>query len=147
MYKTFFFNKTMKKIKEVWKNIPNYENYYQVSNFGNIKSLDRYYNGRNLKGKPIKLSPNKFGYLRFTAKKDNITKTLHVHRVVLLTFNPIVQEKQVNHIDGNKFNNRLENLEWCTDSENKIHAYKNGLMIGGNQYSKHKVKSDLPRYK
>ena len=137
----------MKKIEEIWKDIPNYENYYQVSNFGNIRSLDRYYAGKNLKGKPIKLSPNKFGYLRFTVKKDSITKSLHVHRVVLLTFNPIDKEKQVNHIDGNKSNNRLENLEWCTDSENKIHAYKNGLMVGGNEYSKHKVKSNFPRYR
>ena len=131
--------------EEVWKDIPQYENYYQVSNLGRIKSLDRLYNGRNLKGKILKLSPNKFGYLRFTAKKDDITKTLHVHRVVLSTFNPIDEEKQVNHIDGNKLNNKEENLEWCTDSENKIHAYANGLMTGGNQYSK--IRQDLPRYK
>lgn len=131
--------------EEVWKDIPQYENYYQVSNLGRIKSLDRLYNGRNLKGKILKLSPNKFGYLRFTAKKDGITKTLHVHRVVLSTFNPIDEEKQVNHIDGNKLNNKEENLEWCTDSENKIHAYANGLMTGGNEYSK--IRQDLPRYK
>lgn len=137
----------MEKIEEIWKDIPGYETYYQISNFGNVRSLDRYYNGRKLKGKLLKLSPNKFGYLRFTAKKDNITKTLHVHRIVLLTFNPINEEKQVNHINGIKSNNRLENLEWCTDSENKIHAYKIGLMVGGNEYSKHKVKSDLSRYK
>ncbi len=131
--------------EEIWKDIPGYETYYQVSNLGRIKSLDRYYNGRNLKGKLLKLSPNKFGYLRFTAKKDNITKTLHVHRIVLLAFNSIQENKQVNHIDGNKTNNKLENLEWCTDSENKLHAYKNGLMIGGNEYSK--TRQDLPRYK
>ena len=137
----------MEKIEEIWKDVPGYETYYQISTFGNVRSLDRYYNGRNLKGKLLKLSPNKFGYLRFTAKKDNITKTLHVHRIVLLTFNPINEEKQVNHINGIKSDNRLENLEWCTDSENKIHAYKIGLMVGGNKYSEHKVKSDLSRYK
>lgn len=133
--------------EEIWKDIPNYENYYQVSNLGNVRSLDRFYNGRNLKGKMLKLSPNVYGYLRFTAKKDNTTKTLHVHRIVMLTFNPISEEKQVNHIDGDKTNNRLENLEWCSDSENKIHAYKTGLMIAGNEYTKHKIKQDLPRYK
>lgn len=63
----------------------------------------------------------------------------------MLTFNPISENLQVNHIDGNKSNNSLVNLEWCTDSENKIHAYKNGLMIGGNEHSK--IKQDLPRYK
>ena len=131
-------------MEEIWKTIeiaPNYE----VSNLGRVRSLDRFYNGINLKGKILKLSPNKFGYLRFTAKKDNITKTLHVHRIVLLAFNSIQENKQVNHIDGNKTNNKLENLEWCTDSENKLHAYKNGLMIGGNEYSK--TRQDLPRYK
>ena len=136
----------MEKIEEIWKDIPGYETYYQISNFGNVRSLDRYYNGRKLKGKLLKLSPNKFGYLRFTAKKDNITKTLHVHRIVLLTFKPINEEKQVNHINGIKSNNRLENLEWCTDSDNKKHAYKTGLMTPGNQYSK-RIKQDLPRYK
>lgn len=133
--------------EEIWKDVPGYETYYQVSNLGRVRSLDRFYNGRNLKGKILKLSPNKFGYLRFTAKKDNITKTLHVHRIVLLTFNPILKEKQVNHIDGDKTNNKLENLEWCTDSENKIHAYANGLMTPGNEYTPNKIKQDLPRYK
>ena len=133
--------------EEIWKDIPGYETYYQVSNLGRIKSLNRYYNGRNLKGKLLKLSMNRFGYLRFTAKKDNITKTLHVHRIVLLTFNPNDEIKQVNHIDGNKTNNKLENLEWCTDSENKIHAYKIGLMTPGNKYTLSKIKKDLPRYR
>ena len=92
--KNFLFKtKNMEKIEEIWKDIPGYENYYQVSNLGRIRSLDRFYNGRTLKGKILKLSPNLYGYLRFTAKKDNITKTLHVHRIVLLTFNPISENK------------------------------------------------------
>jgi len=136
----------MQEIEEIWKDIPEYEEIYQVSNLGRIRSLNRISKiGRKLKGKILKLSPNKFGYLRFTAENRNGIKTLHVHRIVMLTFRPIFENLQVNHIDGNKLNNSLVNLEWCTDSENKIHAYKNGLMIGGNEYSK--IKQDLPRYK
>lgn len=136
----------MKKVEEIWKDIPNYEQIYQVSNLGNVRSLDRLSkSGRRLKGKVLKLSPNKFGYLRFTAENKDDIKTLHVHRIVLLTFKPIDKDLQVNHIDGIKSNNTLINLEWCTDSENKIHAYKNKLMMGGNQYSK--TKQNLPRYK
>ena len=135
-------------MEEYWKNIPEYEGIYQVSNLGNIRSLDRISKiGRRLKGKILKLSPNRFGYLRFTAENSNGIKTLHVHRVVLSTFATINEKLQVNHKDGNKTNNKLDNLEWCTDSENKIHAYKNGLMIGGNEYTKTKVKKDLQRYK
>lgn len=135
-------------MKEYWKDIPEYEGIYQVSNLGNIRSLDRVSKiGRNLKGRLLKLTQNRFGYLRFTAENLKGIKTLHVHRVVLLTFRPINEKLQVNHKDGNKINNKLENLEWCTDSENKIHAYKNGLMIAGNEYTKTKIRKNLKRYK
>lgn len=60
---------------------------------------------------------------------DNKKKTYRVHRLVLMAFNPVMNfdELEVNHIDGNKKNNSLSNLEWCTSSENKIHAFNNGL--------------------
>lgn len=68
---------------------------------------------------------------------DGHKKTFRVHRLVLLAFNPIEnnEELEVNHKDGNKRNNRLDNLEWCTSSENQRHAFDNGLNKGrrGNE--------------
>lgn len=132
---------------EEWKDIPQYEGLYQVSNLGNAKSLDRLAKNRaKLKGKSIKLNADKFGYLRFTVTKGNKSKTLRIHRLVGILFipNPL-NLPAINHKDGVKSNNSKDNLEWCTDSDNKKHAYKTGLMIGGNEHSK--VRKDLPRYK
>lgn len=63
------------------------------------------------------------------SKLDGSKRTFSVHRLVMMAFNPIkdMNELEVNHIDGNKKNNKLENLEWCTTSENQIHAFKIGL--------------------
>ena len=133
-------------MEEIWKDIKGYEGVYQVSNYGKAKALAKYNSkGVLLKEKDVKLGTNQYGYLRFNVTKEGKQKTLHIHRVVMETFNPIEEKMQVNHKDGNKENNIITNLEWCTDSENKIHAYKNGLMKGGNEYSK--VRQDLPRYK
>jgi len=122
---------------EKWKDIPNYENSYQVSDLGNIRSIDRIsFDGRKIKGRSIKTSINQFGYVKFNVSTKDGQKQLRVHRCVLEAFNPIQEKLIVNHIDGNKVNNKLENLEWCTDSENKLHAYTNGLMTPHNQYTK-----------
>ena len=123
---------------ENWKDVPGYEGLYQISDFGNVKSL--------ISNRLLKPSQDKFGYVRFNALKNKKSKTLRIHRLVMEVFNPINSFMQVNHIDGNKSNNKLDNLEWCTDSDNKKHAYKTGLMTPGNQYSK-RIKQDLPRYK
>lgn len=118
---------------EVWKNIINYEDYYQVSNFGNVKSLDRIVNKPNgisylRKGKPCKQSKSNLGYMTvgFTVNNKKVNK--YVHRLVAEAFITNMNNyPQVNHIDCDKTNNRLYNLEWCTNSENHIHATKNGL--------------------
>lgn len=116
-------------MKEIWKDIINYEGLYQISNFGNIRS--------SYTNKLLKPSEDKFGYVRFSAIKDKKQKTLRIHRLVALYFIPNKNNySQINHIDGNKSNNHYTNLEWCTDSENKKHAYKIGLMTPGNQYIK-----------
>lgn len=108
-------------MQEIWKDIKEYEGLYQISNLGNVKSLKR-----NKLLKPIK---DKDGYLCVTLYKMCKLKEKKVHRLVAQTFilNP-ENKPQVNHIDGNKQNNVVNNLEWCTRLENIEHAWKIGLM-------------------
>lgn len=124
-------------MKENWKDVPDYEGLYQVSDLGNIKSAYS-----NIILKP---SVDRYGYVRFSATKNKKQKTLRIHRIVMNVFNPVKSLMQINHIDGNKANNALSNLEWCTDSENKKHAYATGLMPKGNQFTG-KPKQNLKRY-
>ena len=119
-------------MEEIWKDIKGYEGLYQVSNFGNVKSLDRYIINKNgdkqyFPGKYLNqgISDN---YLKVILSKNNKQRTFRVHILVARTFIPNPENKpEVNHIDGNKSNNRVDNLEWNTRSENELHAYKNGL--------------------
>ena len=120
----------------VWKDIPNYEGLYKVSNKGDILSLPRYVNcnknGKRLTEQRIlKPTENYKGYLMVSLSYPNEyphKKTFTIHRLVALAFIPNPDNKpQINHIDGNKENNCVENLEWCDNSENQIHAYKIGL--------------------
>lgn len=77
--------------------------------------------------KPIE---NKNGYIKYSFYINGKDKKFFIHRLVLSTFNPIedMDNLQVNHIDGNKKNNCLYNLEWCTQSQNQIHAFSHGLI-------------------
>ena len=120
-------------MEEIWKDIPNYDGLYQVSNLGNVKSLNRYVrtcgNAKRLvKEKILKATLDNTGYYVVGLYKNNIQSNYHIHRLVIEAFIPNTQNKpQVNHIDGNKLNNCLDNLEWCTASENGIHAYNHNL--------------------
>lgn len=117
-------------MQEEWRPIKDYEGIYEVSNLGRIKSLDRYRKGKFknsksfLKGKLLKLSPNKSGYLQSVITLNCIPKHLYVHREVALSFiDNKYNNKVVNHIDCNKQNNNISNLEWCTHLENTRHYW------------------------
>ena len=112
-------------MEEVWKDIGGYEGLYQVSNLGRIKSLDR----RTMKWKIKALGFNgKNKYLQVSLYKNNIEKRYLVHRLVAQAFIPNLYNKEtINHKDGNKQNNNVNNLEWATRSENSQHAFRTGL--------------------
>lgn len=107
---------------EVWKDIPSYEGYYQVSNLGRIKRLPRHKptdkrKTHNNIRKP-RLAEN--GYFRINLSKDNSVKWFGIHRLVALAFIPNPDKLPViNHKDENKQNNRVDNLEWCTHQYNR----------------------------
>lgn len=107
-------------MNETWKSISGYEGLYEISNTGEVKSL--------ISEKLLRPWMHKKGYLEVKLVKDRQHKTFKVHRLVAEAFIPNTENKeQVNHIDGNKQNNCVENLEWCDDFENRTHAHKNGL--------------------
>lgn len=121
---------------EVWKDIEILKGTHQVSNKGRIR---RFAHKRLFKGTEsfhtgglCSISIDAKGYPTFGYRLENgKCRVLKVHRVVAEAFIPNPENKpQINHIDGNKQNNTVENLEWCTNSENQLHAYKLGLNTG-----------------
>lgn len=116
----------------MWKNTK-YEG-YQVNILGEIRSVDRQIirsdtlRAVNIKGCLLKQNKDKYGYLQISLSVNGIKITTRVHRIVANTFIPNPNNlREVNHIDGNKSNNKIENLEWVTSSENQKHAIKLGL--------------------
>lgn len=106
---------------ELWKNVLGYEGCYVVSNLGRIRSVMR--NGNN---KCVIMKPqlNQFGYLFIHARKNGISKSPVIHRIVAKAFIPNPESKpEVNHKKGIKTDNRVSELEWATKSENAIHSY------------------------
>ena len=118
--------------KEVWKPIPGYEGLYEVSSYGRVKSIatqKTYLDGfRSTPQRIMKPHVINGGYLQLMLTHSHIRKAHLVHRLVAESFIENPQKfPQVNHIDGDKLNNRVENLEWCTAKENMAHSVLYGI--------------------
>ncbi len=132
---------------EIWKEIKGYEEFYEVSSMGRVRRKDGFVKtgiknseSRKIKGKILKSQLRRNGYLTVDLSKEQKVKTISVHRIVAIAFLPIdeklMSKYEVNHKNCNKQDNRVENLEWVTPSENKEHAKQN-----------HRYKSPIPKKK
>lgn len=139
---------------EIFKDIPGYEQLYQISNLGRVRSLSRdlYDPKRNLY---LRTLPSSIitpvldgGYFRLNLYKKGKKKAFRVHRLLAMAFIPNPECKsQINHKDGNKSNNDLSNLEWVTPKENVNHAFDIGLMSSTHSLLNLDVKLNLKKKK
>lgn len=130
-------------MSEIWKDILGYEGHYQVSNLSRIKSLPRKWVDKE---RIVNGSLMRDGYIRVLLKIMGKGKLAALHRLVAIAFipNPL-NLPQVNHIDAVKTNNKLSNLEWCTQSYNITHAVKLGLLnhprVNGERHGHAKLRA------
>lgn len=121
-------------MKEIWKDVMGYEGFYQISNLGRVKSLQRGHFVNDKRGRfypriqkeiILRNLTNSVGYVQVNLHKNGKCKIHSNHRLVATHFLPNLEnKKQVNHKNGIKSDSRLENLEWCTASENGLHGYR-----------------------
>lgn len=137
-------------MEEIWKEIEGFEGKYEISNLGRIRTVKNIQHFWSRASGEWKLEEriqetnkirvcfkNNKGYMRIALKNKDKVKDYLVHRLVAKTFIPNPENKRfVNHKNGNKEDNRVENLEWCTQKENMQHAVKNGLSKGRRKVGK-----------
>lgn len=120
---------------ELWKPVVNFEDSYEVSDRGRVRSIDRKvasgirHNDSVMRtGKILKYNVKRNGYAQISLSRNGKVKSIGVHRLVAMAFIENPESKAtVNHKNGNKLDNRAENLEWATQKENSQHAYDTGL--------------------
>jgi len=111
----------MTNVNEIWRPVKGYEGYYEVSNYGRIKSSYR-------QCRILKPCVTQKGYLEVNLFINKVPSHKKIHRLVAEAFiEKIIDNEMVNHKDGNKLNNIYSNLEWCNASKNNLHAYSIGL--------------------
>jgi hypothetical protein len=125
---------TKYNMEENWKDIKGYEGLYTININGQIKSVGRKVKHRSgfktIPDRIMSIANNTSGYKSISLCKNGIGKSYQLHRLVAIAFIPNPNNKpQVNHIDGNKQNNNINNLEWVSAKENSQHSYDNGLSI------------------
>lgn len=130
-------------MEEIWKDITGYEGSFEVSNLGNFRSKDRFVpcrwgHMRKYPGKSLKTETIVEGYQRIVLMKNAIKRRYMCHRLVAQEFIPNPENKPyINHINGDKSDNRVINLEWCTQSENELHSHRVlGNTMKGKTYSR-----------
>lgn len=134
--------------EEIWRDVPNYEHLYEVSNLGNVRSLNKFVktrgNGRRLiVGRVLKNLCGSGGYYHVSLYKECKQEIISIHRLIAKVFLPNPNNYPViNHIDSNRKNNDLSNLEWCTQKHNLQHARDCGRLNYDSQ--KIKIKSFNP---
>lgn len=147
----------MENIIEEWKPCPEYENVYEISNLGRLKSKPVFVQNDSIFGdeggyiKHIKLKNqtiNRYGYMTSKLCFNGKCRRLTIHRLVAKAFIPNPKKySQVNHIDGNKKNNVISNLEWVSPSQNTKHAWDTGLInadhMKGSNHHNSKVTEEI----
>lgn len=114
-------------MEEEWRDVVGYEGLYQVSNLGRVRRMSASFTDtkgrlRHFVGRVLRPQKLRHGYVYVNLWKDNVRKGCTIHRLVAIAFIPNPDNKpQVNHIDGDRANNKVENLEWTTNSENQRH--------------------------